>query len=132
MSVFSRAIWQLQTAVCCADIPNKSRKEQRPRSAHGNTKYAVILFLKINWCFQDFRRGTAIGEFVGLITKGMDGIDVMQGGNVENPYQIYQGHIGLALTPILYGHGLFYEQETILALSTILAHQTASSKGFIG
>ncbi|KAL2074332.1 hypothetical protein VTL71DRAFT_8110 [Oculimacula yallundae] len=42
----------------------------------------------------EFPRGSAIGEFTGLITKGMDGTDVMQGGHDENRYQIYQGNMG--------------------------------------
>ncbi|KAG4431638.1 hypothetical protein IFR05_012880 [Cadophora sp. M221] len=42
----------------------------------------------------EFPRGSAIGEFTGLITKGMDGIDVMQGGHDEKRYQIYQGAMG--------------------------------------
>ncbi|CZT08193.1 related to THI3-positive regulation factor of thiamin metabolism [Rhynchosporium agropyri] len=42
----------------------------------------------------EFSRGSAIGEFTGLITKGMDGIDVMQSGHDEKRYQIYQGTMG--------------------------------------
>lgn len=41
-----------------------------------------------------FARGAAIGDFIGLITKGMDGTDVMQSGKDEKKYQIYQGRMG--------------------------------------
>ena len=41
-----------------------------------------------------FERGTAIGEFVGLITKGIEGVDVMMGGHGDTQYQIYQGRLG--------------------------------------
>jgi len=41
-----------------------------------------------------FGRGSAIGEFVGLITKGKGGIDVMQSGSIPNQYQIFQGRMG--------------------------------------
>ncbi|KAL2826363.1 hypothetical protein BJY01DRAFT_229781 [Aspergillus pseudoustus] len=41
-----------------------------------------------------FERGTAIAEFVGLVTSGIDGLDVMMGGTPERPYQIFQGHMG--------------------------------------
>lgn len=37
----------------------------------------------------DFARGQAIGEFVGLITKGLDGKDVMQSGAGDKQYQIF-------------------------------------------
>jgi hypothetical protein len=36
----------------------------------------------------------AIGEFVGLVTKGIEGLDVMVGGYRERTYQIFQGQIG--------------------------------------
>ncbi|KLJ10672.1 hypothetical protein EMPG_13946 [Blastomyces silverae] len=39
-------------------------------------------------------RGTAIGEFVGYITTGIEGMDVMVGGSQERQYQIYQGQMG--------------------------------------
>ncbi|KAJ9267506.1 hypothetical protein DTO212C5_5982 [Paecilomyces variotii] len=42
----------------------------------------------------NFERGTAIGEFVGLVTKGVQGMDVMVGGSRENPFQIFQGKMG--------------------------------------
>ncbi|KAJ6134484.1 SET domain-containing protein [Penicillium sp. IBT 18751x] len=41
-----------------------------------------------------FERGTAIAEFVGFITYGIDGLDVMMGGTPERPYQIFQGNMG--------------------------------------
>lgn len=42
-----------------------------------------------------FDRGQAVGEFVGLVTKGLDGVDVMQGQVAQNePYQIWQGRVG--------------------------------------
>lgn len=44
---------------------------------------------------RSFPRGTAIGEYVGLITKGLANTDVMQSqvGDRE-PYQIWQGRCG--------------------------------------
>lgn len=36
----------------------------------------------------------AIGEFVGLITNGIKGLDVMVGGHPEQSYQIFQGRMG--------------------------------------
>ena len=39
-------------------------------------------------------RGTAVGEFVGLITNGVQGVDVMVGGTRPRMYQIFQGHMG--------------------------------------
>ncbi|KAL8846192.1 MAG: hypothetical protein Q9221_008703 [Calogaya cf. arnoldii] len=41
-----------------------------------------------------FERGAAIGEFVGLVTKDIEGVDVMIGGQGETQYQIYQGRVG--------------------------------------
>ncbi|KAL5002006.1 hypothetical protein BDV10DRAFT_158078 [Aspergillus recurvatus] len=41
-----------------------------------------------------FDRGAAIGEFTGLITSGITGVDVMIGGSKERPYQIFQGRMG--------------------------------------
>jgi hypothetical protein len=43
---------------------------------------------------QDFLEGAAIGEFVGLITRGKVGVDVMEGGFGDQKYQISQGRIG--------------------------------------
>lgn len=42
-----------------------------------------------------FERGVAVGEFVGLITKGLADVDVMQSqaGN-NDPFQIWQGRCG--------------------------------------
>lgn len=52
------------------------------------------LYLDADPC-QDFARGTAIGEFVGLITKGLQNIDVMQAQTGQSlPYQIWQGRQG--------------------------------------
>lgn len=42
----------------------------------------------------NFDRGTAIGEFKGLITKGIEGVDVMLGGTRTRTYQIFQGQMG--------------------------------------
>ncbi|KAF4180084.1 hypothetical protein CNMCM7927_001469 [Aspergillus lentulus] len=42
----------------------------------------------------NFDRGAAIGEFVGLITNGISGVDVMVGGTKGRTYQIYQGELG--------------------------------------
>ncbi|KAL4931659.1 SET domain-containing protein [Aspergillus undulatus] len=41
-----------------------------------------------------FARGTAIAEFTGLITTGIEGRDVMIGGSRGRTYQIYQGNMG--------------------------------------
>ncbi|KAL4917038.1 hypothetical protein BDW62DRAFT_211547 [Aspergillus aurantiobrunneus] len=41
-----------------------------------------------------FPRGTAIGEFTGLVTSGIDGVDVMIGGSKDRTYQIFQGEMG--------------------------------------
>ncbi|GAT27579.1 SET domain protein [Aspergillus luchuensis] len=43
---------------------------------------------------QNFERGTVIGEFTGLITNGIEGVDVMLGGSRGRTYQIYQGQMG--------------------------------------
>lgn len=40
-----------------------------------------------------FDRGTAIGEFVGLVTKDQDGVDIMQ-AEADQCYQIWQGREG--------------------------------------
>jgi hypothetical protein len=42
---------------------------------------------------QDFERGAAVGEFVGLVTAGIDGVDVMVGEASGKSYQIFQGQI---------------------------------------
>ncbi|KNG86189.1 SET domain protein [Aspergillus nomiae NRRL 13137] len=42
----------------------------------------------------NFDRGIAIGEFTGLITKGIEGVDVMLGGSRTRTYQIFQGQMG--------------------------------------
>lgn len=31
---------------------------------------------------------------MGLVTKGVQGMDVMVGGSRENPFQIFQGKMG--------------------------------------
>ena len=41
-----------------------------------------------------FERGIAVGELVGLVTKGIEGLDVMVDGRGENQYQIYQRRVG--------------------------------------
>lgn len=42
-----------------------------------------------------FNQGAAVGEFVGLITKGLADVDVMQSQAGDNePYQIWQGRCG--------------------------------------
>ncbi|KAL1619633.1 hypothetical protein SLS54_006570 [Diplodia seriata] len=41
-----------------------------------------------------FERGTAIGEFVGLVTRGLHNMDVMQGETNGKAYQIWQGRQG--------------------------------------
>ncbi|WPG98481.1 SET domain-containing protein [Acrodontium crateriforme] len=44
-------------------------------------------------CLQ-FERGSAIGEFIGLITSGLSGLDVMVGQTQRATYQIWQGRAG--------------------------------------
>jgi SET domain len=41
-----------------------------------------------------FERGIAVGEFTGLVTKGIEGRDVMIGGHGDDQYQIYQRRVG--------------------------------------
>ncbi|KAL9017996.1 MAG: hypothetical protein Q9185_004665 [Variospora sp. 1 TL-2023] len=41
-----------------------------------------------------FERGAAVGEFIGLITSGLSGIDVMEGRVGDRSYQIWQGREG--------------------------------------
>jgi ATP-dependent RNA helicase DDX49/DBP8 len=41
-----------------------------------------------------FERGAAIGEFVGLVTKGLRHLDVMDGSTPQANYQIWQGRQG--------------------------------------
>lgn len=41
-----------------------------------------------------FERGAAIGEFIGLVTKGLDGVDIMQAQADQGKYQIWQGREG--------------------------------------
>ncbi|EAS37569.3 SET domain-containing protein [Coccidioides immitis RS] len=42
----------------------------------------------------DHERGAAIAEFVGFITNGIEGLDVMAGGSKMQGYQIFQGQMG--------------------------------------
>lgn len=42
----------------------------------------------------EFPRGTAVGEFIGLVTSGLEGVDVMIGGSPDKSYQVYQGKFG--------------------------------------
>ena len=41
-----------------------------------------------------FERGAAIGEFVGVITKGLQDVDVMENTTGSTHYQIWQGREG--------------------------------------
>ncbi|KAM0695189.1 hypothetical protein Q7P36_005545 [Cladosporium allicinum] len=41
-----------------------------------------------------FDRGTAVGEFVGQVTSGLSGLDVMVGQTGSDAYQIWQGRQG--------------------------------------
>jgi ATP-dependent RNA helicase DDX49/DBP8 len=41
-----------------------------------------------------FDRGTAVGELVGLITNGVQHLDVMEGSTPMTTYQIWQGRVG--------------------------------------
>lgn len=40
-----------------------------------------------------------MGEFVGLITDGVEGVDVMVGGIPDQRYQIFQGRLGECARP---------------------------------
>ncbi|KAL1954069.1 hypothetical protein VTO42DRAFT_1757 [Malbranchea cinnamomea] len=42
----------------------------------------------------DIERGAAVGEFVGFVTNGIAGLDVMVAGTTTQQYQIYQGQMG--------------------------------------
>ncbi|KAK4206400.1 histone-lysine N-methyltransferase, partial [Rhypophila decipiens] len=41
-----------------------------------------------------FDRGTAVGEFVGLVTKDLQDVDVLSSSTSSRPYQIWQGRQG--------------------------------------
>ncbi|KAJ2965460.1 hypothetical protein NUW58_g10882 [Xylaria curta] len=41
-----------------------------------------------------FERGAAVGEFVGVITKGLQDVDVMENTTGSTRYQIWQGRQG--------------------------------------
>lgn len=43
---------------------------------------------------QAFERGVAVGEFVGFVTSGVKGRDVMMGGTKNRGHQIFQGDMG--------------------------------------
>jgi len=77
-----------------------------------------------------FERGSAIGEFVGLVTRGLENMDVMQGGTEELSYQVSElGSfpqrlpLGRALICLRYGKD---DKGITLALSTTPATPTAS------
>ncbi|RAL07351.1 SET domain-containing protein [Aspergillus homomorphus CBS 101889] len=42
----------------------------------------------------NFDRGTGVSKFTGLITRGIEGLDVMVGGSRNSTYQIFQGDMG--------------------------------------
>jgi hypothetical protein len=52
------------------------------------------VILPISCVIQLDRRRITIAEFVGLVTRGIDGVDVMMGGTPERPYQVFQGQMG--------------------------------------
>ena len=82
---------------------------------------------------QEFPRGSAIGEFTGLITKGMDGTDVMQSGEDERRYQIYQGRMGQSKHSVLKQLlTCSYPQVTTPASSITRVHPTVNSRSFVG
>ncbi|KAL2814693.1 SET domain protein [Aspergillus cavernicola] len=56
------------------------------RTANGKNNGVVARY--------NFDRGTVIGEFTGLITNGIEGVDVMVGGSRSRAYQIFQGQMG--------------------------------------
>jgi len=82
--------------------------------------------------WQEFPRGSAIGEFTGLITKGMDGTDVMQSGEDERRYQIYQGKMGQSILYFAQFLLIFSPKAITHVSSTTRVHPTVSSRSFVG
>jgi len=80
----------------------------------------------------EFPRGSAIGEFTGLITKGMDGTDVMQSGEDERRYQIYQGKMGQSILYFAQFLLIFSPKAITHVSSTTRVHPTVSSRSFVG
>lgn len=93
--MFSRIVRRLQSASSCSGLPYTSWEEQWTHRALCKFCTHFLsgkLWLKLSR--KEFPRGSVIGEFVGLITKGMVGMDVMQSGHEKKQYQIYQGQMG--------------------------------------
>lgn len=93
MLLFSDAIRRRQGACSRADIQYRQRKEQWRSGACSKFRSGYFLRRSADEA-QNFDRGAAIGEFVGLITNGISGVDVMVGGTKGRTYQIYQGEMG--------------------------------------
>lgn len=97
--MFSGIIRSLQSANSGAGLPHISWQEQWTHRTLCKFPFSLTLSKEVALTItgQDFPRGSAIGEFIGLVTKGMDGTDVMQSGHNEMQYQIYQGTMGSSL-----------------------------------
>jgi ATP-dependent RNA helicase DDX49/DBP8 len=67
-------------------VKRKPPPVQVYRTAEGKNNGLVAL--------TSFERGSAIGELVGLITKGVRHLDVMEGSTPLAKYQIWQGRMG--------------------------------------
>lgn len=67
-------------------VKRKSPPIQVYRTADGKNNGLVALTA--------FERGTAVGELIGLITKGVRHLDVMEGATPTAQYQIWQGRMG--------------------------------------
>ena len=74
----------------------------------------------------------AIWGVTGLITKGMDGTDVMQSGEDERRYQIYQGKMGQSILYFAQFLLIFSPKAITHVSSTTRVHPTVSSRSFVG
>ena len=63
------------------------------RESYVRPPYLNLVPADLLW-YQNLERGYAIGEFVGYVTNGISGMDVMVAGTSDKPYQIYQGEMG--------------------------------------
>lgn len=85
------SITQENECVCFSDLYSPNPRTPTPvqifRTDNGKNNGLIAC------C--SFERGQAVGEFVGMITKGLADVDVMQSQAGENePYQIWQGRCG--------------------------------------
>lgn len=67
-------------------VKRKSPPIQVYRTAEGKNNGLTAL--------TSFERGAAVGELIGLITKGVRHLDVMEGATPQAQYQIWQGRMG--------------------------------------